>query len=114
MRLAIDFIHRHYAEPLTLERIASEAFMSREYFSRVFKAETLRTPFEYLTHYRISRAMELLEQSDMNISEIAAKCGFGQPGYFNVKFSEIAGCTPTAYRNGTAGHKSDDRDKKKE
>lgn len=75
--------------------------MSREYFSRVFKEQTRQTPFEYLTNYRISRAMELLESSDMSITEIAGKCGFAQTGYFSVKFSEIAGCTPSAYRKGT-------------
>ncbi len=101
VRLAIDFIHRHYSEQLTLERIASEAYMSREYFSRVFKEQTRQTPFEYLTNYRISQAMELLEHSDMSITEIAGKCGFAQTGYFSVKFSEIAGCTPSAYRKGT-------------
>lgn len=100
IRHAIDFIHRHYSEQLTLERIASEAYMSREYFSRMFKEQTRQTPFEYLNQYRISRAMELLEQSDMSITEIAGKCGFAQTGYFSVKFSEFAGCTPTAYRKG--------------
>ncbi len=100
VHLAIDFIHKHYAEPLTLERIASEAYLSREYFSRVFKAETLKTPFEYLTHYRISRAMELLEQTNLSVADIAGKCGFASTGYFNVKFLEIAGCTPREYRKG--------------
>ena len=37
----------------------------------------------------------------MSITEIAGKCGFAQTGYFSVKFSEIAGCTPSAYRKGT-------------
>lgn len=101
VRLAIDFIHQHYSEQLTLEKIASEAYMSREYFSRVFKEQTRQTPFEYLTNYRISRAIELLESSDMSITEIAGKCSFAQTGYFSVKFSEIAGCTPSAYRKGT-------------
>lgn len=100
VRVAIDFIHQHYSEQLSLERIASEIYMSREYFSRVFKEQTHQTPFEYLTQYRISRAMELLEHSDMSITDIAGKCGFAQTGYFSVKFSEIAGCTPTAYRKG--------------
>ncbi len=111
IRAAVDFIHRHYAEPLTLERIASEAYMSREYFSRVFKAETHQTPFEYLTRYRISRAMELLEQSELSVTEIAGKCGFAQSGYFNVKFSDIAGCTPTAYRKGVKARKAESDEK---
>lgn len=100
VRQVISFIHQHYSEPLTLERMASEVYMSREYFSRVFKEQTHQSPFEYLTRYRVSRAMELLEQSDLSVTEIAGKCGFAQAGYFNAKFSEIAGCTPTAYRKG--------------
>ncbi len=100
VRRAIDFIHSHYAEPLTLGQIAAETFMSREYFSRIFKAETLKTPFEYLTHYRVSRAMELLEQTRLSVTEIAGRCGFSSPGYFNVRFSEIAGCSPREYRRG--------------
>lgn len=100
VRLAVDFIHQHYSEQLTLERIASEIYMSREYFSRIFKEQTHQSPFEYITRYRISRAMELLEQTDMTVTEIAGKCGYAHTGYFNVKFSEIAGCTPSAYRKG--------------
>ncbi len=98
VRQAMDFIHDHYNEPLRLEDMASAVFMSREYFSRVFKNCTNTSPYAYLTGFRIHRSMELLEQTDLSVTEVAQRCGFAQVSLFNRRFSEAVRCTPTEYR----------------
>lgn len=100
VRTAIEYIHLHYPEPISLEDMASNVYMSREYFSRMFKENTRQSPFEYLVNYRISRSMELLQLTDLKIIEIAEMCGFAHVSHFNRKFSEAVKCTPTEYRKG--------------
>ena len=74
--------------------------MSREYFTRVFKEYTGSSPFEYLNEYRVQASLSLLENSSLNISDIAAQCGFNHASYYNKRFMEYMNCTPTDYRYG--------------
>lgn len=97
---ALEYIHQHYREPITLEKLASSIFMSREYFTRVFKEYTGSSPFEYLNEYRVQASLALLENSELNISDIAAQCGFNHASYYNKRFMEYMKCTPTDYRYG--------------
>ena len=97
---ALEYIHQHYREPITLEKLASSIFMSREYFTRVFKEYTGSSPFEYLNEYRVQASLSLLENSSLNISDIAAQCGFNHASYYNKRFMEYMKCTPTDYRYG--------------
>ena len=55
-------------------------------------------PVVYLNSYRIQRSLELLDNTDNKIIEIASMCGFDHVGYFNRKFMEYMKCTPTEYR----------------
>ncbi len=98
VRCAIEFIHEHYGDKITLGELASSVYMSREYFSHVFRQCTGVSPFSYLNGYRIRRSMEMLEVTDMTVTEIASACGFNQVSYYNRKFACVAGCTPTEYR----------------
>lgn len=100
---AIDFMHEHYSEKLTLTDIAMSVYMSKEYFSHVFKDATKMQPFVYLNSYHIQRSLELLDNSDYKIIEIAAMCGFDHVGYFNRRFMEYMKCTPTEYRKRKKG-----------
>lgn len=95
---AIEYMHEHYKEKITLTDIASSVYMSKEYFSHVFKDATNMQPFSYLNSYRIRKSLELLDNTDYKIIEIAAMCGFDHVGYFNRKFMEHMKCTPTEYR----------------
>ncbi len=97
---ALEYIHEHYGETISLADIASSVYMSREYFTHVFRDCTNTSPFSYLNNYRISRAMEMLERTDKSVIEIASACGFNQVSYFNRRFSELVKCTPTEYRRG--------------
>lgn len=97
---AVEYIHEHYGEAVSLADIASSVYMSREYFAHVFKECTNMSPFTYLNGYRISRAMKMLWETDKSVTEIASLCGFNNVSYFNRRFSELVKCTPTEYRRG--------------
>ena len=100
---AIAYIHAHYSEKITLEELAASAFMSKDYFSHMFKEYTRSQPFSYINHYRIRKSLELLNNTDLKMIEVATLCGFEQVSYFNRKFAEYMKCTPTEYRRKCQG-----------
>lgn len=94
----LGFIHLHYAEPLSLDRIAASAGVGRSKCCRIFKACLRCSPNAYLTSYRLERAACLLKESDLPVTEVAYRCGFGGSSYFAETFRRWKGCTPTRYR----------------
>ncbi|MDR2932076.1 MAG: response regulator, partial [Oscillospiraceae bacterium] len=62
---ALEYIHIHYAEDISLSTISNDIHISPIYFSRIFKEQTGNTFIEYLTHYRISMAKEMLLNSSI-------------------------------------------------
>lgn len=91
-------IRNEYSRPLTLEQLAMEAGLNPQYFCRVFRELTGRTPIDYLNYYRIECAAEQLCTSNESITEIALSCGFNDLSYFNRLFKRTKKMSPTAYR----------------
>jgi AraC-like DNA-binding protein len=54
--------------------------------------------FDYLLDYRIGKSLELLRQSEYDVTQIAGLVGFSNPGYFARIFRRKMGCTPLEYR----------------
>ncbi len=101
IKSALRFIEEHFAEPLTLENIASSIHTSNSECCRCFKRTLGVTPFEYLLKYRVYEASILLlteTATNQSISGLAASVGFNSPSYFNKKFKEYLHCTPKEYR----------------
>lgn len=74
--------------------------LSRDYFRRIFKAETGCNPLEYLTEKRITHAMQLMESGyagRITIKEIAALVGFDDPYYFSRVFRKVTGKSPSQW-----------------
>lgn len=102
----IVFIHQHYAEDLSANQIADSAGLSRSSCYRIFQDCMKKTPLEYLREFRIERAMQmLLEEEDLTVSEIGARCGFDSSSHFTQSFKKIVGKTPLAYRK-DPGHEN--------
>ena len=99
LRHARDHIDRHFAEPLDLDRIAAVAGVSKYHFVRCFRMTYSETPMRYLTRRRIERAQDLLRAANLTVTEICMVVGFSSLGSFSVKFSQLVGESPTAYRN---------------
>lgn len=95
----ITFIQQYYPEPVSLRQIASAANVSKSECIRAFKTRLGTSPIDYLIEYRIAKAMEMLDGSDLPISSIANECGIGNASYFTKIFRQRTGLTPTGYRN---------------
>lgn len=98
VKLALEYVHKHYSEDIFLDNIASAANISKSECCRCFKRILKITPFEYLMEYRISRSAELLLKSDKPISQIAFEAGFNGISYFGKIFKKYRNCTPSEYR----------------
>ena len=98
LKAAIEYIERHYPEPIQLRELAELVSMSESYFCRYFKRITTKSPIEYINHYRIQQAAAKLRHSDKKVMDVALDVGFNNLSYFNVVFKQRFGCSPAAYR----------------
>jgi AraC-like DNA-binding protein len=98
VRRAMDYIHHHFAEPLTLPVVARVAGFAPNYFSRLFAARE-KMPFErYVARLRLERAKHLLLNTDLGADRIAELSGYGSPQYFSRAFRAALGVTPLEFR----------------
>ncbi len=95
---AKTFIENNYMKGITARDVASELGIDRTHFFRVFKANTGRSPEQYIMRLRIEKAKELLEAGTNTVTEIASMVGVGDVYYFSKLFKRAEGVSPTAYR----------------
>lgn len=95
---ALDYIHTHKSEQVTLKQAAELCHLSPSYFSRLFAKETSENFTVYLARLKIKRAKKLLEATDMPISQISDELGFNESGYFIKTFKKYEDITPAVYR----------------
>jgi transcriptional regulator GlxA family with amidase domain len=72
--------------------------MSTSTLHRHFRAALGASPIEYLVRTRIRHARDLLQQTDLPVTEIAFECGFESADYFSRCFRNSTGLSPRAYR----------------
>lgn len=101
---AIDYIDAHYMEDIDLEDAASTIGFSKCYFSRLFKQYTDYSFSAYICHRRIKAAEEMLEQTDLAVTEIALQSGFSSISTFNRVFRQQKNCSPSEYREKNRYH----------
>ena len=99
---ARELIADAYAEPLTLERMAREAGLSRFHLLRAFRATFGETPAEHLRRVRLARAKELLGRG-AGVTEACFEVGFSSVGSFSTLFSRAVGQSPDAFRRTVRG-----------
>jgi AraC-like DNA-binding protein len=98
MLRARDTIDRRYAEPLDIPALARIAAVSEAHFIRTFRATFGETPHRYLQRRRIERAMALLRDTDVPVTDVCLQVGFGSLGTFSRTFQSLVGQSPSAYR----------------
>ncbi|TDG00850.1 AraC family transcriptional regulator [Paenibacillus piri] len=94
----VQMIHEQYDQDISLESCADQLKFHPVYLSRVFKKEIGVTFIEYLTDYRVSMAKQLLETTNLKISEIAERLNYNSSTGFIRTFRKITGVTPGQYR----------------
>jgi AraC-like DNA-binding protein len=96
---AISFMQKNYKKKITLQDTANAAGMEVESFRKFFK-KTIRMSFtDYLLELRLVVACKLLNESKLNIIEIAEMSGFNNLANFNRIFKSKKGLSPKEYRN---------------
>jgi AraC-like DNA-binding protein len=101
MLRARDAIDRSYAEPLDIPALARIAAVSEAHFIRTFRATFGETPHRYLQRRRIERAMALLRDTDVPVTDVCLQVGFNSLGTFSRTFQALVGQSPSAYRRRT-------------
>ncbi|MFD8675043.1 GlxA family transcriptional regulator [Streptomyces seoulensis] len=89
----------HIGEPLTLDDLARRAGISVRTLSRRFRRETGATPMRWLAEQRLDHARRLLERTDHPVDRVAADAGYGTGTAMRLRFREVLGVSPRAYRN---------------
>lgn len=93
-----NYIQHHLSEPIRVEDIAMELFMSRPYLSAKFKEETGETLTDFILKEKTEEAKRLLRYSDKSFTAIGSYLGFSSLGHFSQVFKKYTGRTPTEYR----------------
>lgn len=98
IRDMLTYIHANYMNPITLAEVAEAAHVSEGECCRCFRSMVRRSPMQYLQWYRISKGQEMLNSSQLSVTEIAYACGFGDSSHFIQYFRKQNGITPKEYR----------------
>ena len=99
IRRAVELMHAQLERELSIEELAAAAYLSPFHFSRLFKKLTGATPHAYLASLRISRAQNLLAETDFSITQIASRVGYSSSSHFTKAFRQATGLTPREFRN---------------
>lgn len=91
-------IHSNPQEKWTVEKLSEIAMMSRSGFALKFKQIIGQAPLEYLTHWRMFMAAELLQSTGQRIAEIALAVGYESESSFSAAFKKVMGAPPRAYK----------------
>ncbi|MEU7136052.1 helix-turn-helix domain-containing protein [Streptomyces sp. NPDC046261] len=94
----LRWMENHLHRPLTLADIADHARISVRTLNRHFRTQTGTTPLQWLLRARIHRAQQLLETTDLPVTHIADRTGFGSPTTLRHHFTRHTGTSPHAYR----------------
>ncbi|MCM3444095.1 response regulator transcription factor [Metabacillus halosaccharovorans] len=98
MKMILEYIQEHYAEPLTLTGVANHFHFNPTYLSSYFSTNNNEGFNEYLNKVRIEEASKLLIHDTLPIAEIGGKVGYSDHSYFCKVFKKLKGVSPSQYR----------------
>lgn len=93
-----NIIEEKYTEKINLKELADSVNLSIHHFCRTFKQITGKTTTDYINGVRLNKSIYYLKQTNLNVTEIAMKCGFDSINYFSRLFKKYYDMSPTEYR----------------
>ena len=93
-----EYIEKNLSSELSIEMLCKAFFISKSRLYSSFHSYFGKTPNEYITERRISRAKALLNSGSESITEIAESVGIGNYAYFSKLFKKCTGMTPKKYK----------------
>ena len=98
IRAINEYIERNYSKNITLKEAAKSVYLSPSYLSRLINERTGHSFRHLVNMARIAEAVRLLENTDMNLSEVAYQTGFADHSYFTKVFRRHTGSNPSDRR----------------
>jgi AraC-like DNA-binding protein len=97
-KMIVDYIDKHYDEPISLSLLAEKLSMSSSYLSVVIKNQLGIGFVEYISRLRIQKAIRLLDNDELTIQQIAEQCGYDTVHTFIRHFKKAYHTPPNEYR----------------
>ena len=97
--MAVSYFERHWRENFPMDWYANHCRMSPRWFRKKFQEFTGCSPLQYILSLRMANAMNLLENTDYNITQIAYEVGYDNVSYFRRLFQKHTGMTPSEYQH---------------
>ncbi|MFI3214749.1 MAG: AraC family transcriptional regulator [Eubacteriales bacterium] len=98
VKRAIEYIQSNYSNPIKVTDVADFVCINRSYLYTLFQNTIEMSPQQFLTTYRITKAAELLQLSQLPIESIALSCGYSDPLVFTKAFKQMKSMSPSGYR----------------
>ena len=95
---SIRYINEYYTTKISIPHLAKLENMSMTAYNREFKRQMGIPPMKYIITQRIHLAKELLETTNLSITEISLTCGYDDINFFSRVFKENVRLSPTAYK----------------
>jgi len=98
IREAITYIEQNYTRDFSIEDIAATLGIDRGYFGKLFKRATGQSPQQFLIHYRLIKAANLLKTTELSIREVANSVGYENQLHFSRAFRKMYEVSPREYK----------------
>ena len=98
VRKAVDFIVSNYCNSIKVTDVADYVCINRSYLYTLFKSAMGMSPQQFLVTFRITKAAELLQTTELPVESIALSCGYGDPLVFTKSFKQMKKMSPSSYR----------------
>jgi len=95
---AILYMKQNIEKPVRLNEIAEQFRLSVSHFCRLFKQRTRYAPMDYFIQLKMQYACQLIDHSNMQISEVSRELGYEDAFYFSRIFKKTIGMSPLVYK----------------
>ena len=95
----VSYIQQNFTGKILLKEFGEQFHLSEKYISRYFKEHFHITISQYVTYLRLEHAKQLLQDTDIPVTEVAMQSGYQNVSYFIRSFKKTYGMSPLKYRN---------------
>jgi AraC-like DNA-binding protein len=95
---AVEWFEVHFHRDVSIAEVVDFIGLNPKYFSRLFKAETGRSPQDFLVRLRMDKAQDLLAKPGLSVGDVARSVGYPDPLQFSRMFKKTKGVSPAQFR----------------
>lgn len=98
VKLVADYIDKNYYEPLSLSVLSKLFLVESSYLSRAFRQDIGDNLMLYIAKKRIEKAIQLIKEGELSLTDISYLVGYDEYSYFNRVFRKVTGKSPSEYK----------------